>query len=124
MFVVGSTRKNNMFGRITKKDDEEVIKELTTIRGIGKWTAKMYLLFVLDRQDILPIEDGAFLQSYKWLYKTDDISRTSIEKKCKKWKPYSSIATRYLYRALDIGMTKREFHLYKDLLYGEAEYEQ
>ena len=44
-----------------KKDDEEVIKELTSIRGIGKWTAKMYLLFVLDRQDILPIEDGAFL---------------------------------------------------------------
>lgn len=83
MFVVGSTRKNNMFGRITKKDDEEVIKELTTIRGIGKWTAKMYLLFVLDRQDILPIEDGAFLQSYKWLYKTDDISRTSIEKNAK-----------------------------------------
>lgn len=44
----------------------------------------MYLLFVLDRQDILPIEDGAFLQSYKWLYKTDDISKISIEKKCKK----------------------------------------
>lgn len=86
--------------------------------------SKNVFAFVLDRQDILPIEDGAFLQSYKWLYKTDDISRTSIEKKCKKWKPYSSIATRYLYRALDIGMTKREFHLYKDLLYGEAEYEQ
>ena len=107
-----------------KKDDEEVIKELTSIRGIGKWTAKMYLLFVLDRQDILPIEDGAFLQSYKCLYKKDDISKISIGKKCKKWKPYSSVAARYLYRALDIGMTKLEFDLYKDLLYCESEYLQ
>ncbi len=123
-FSMAVKEKTICLEELYKKDDEEVIKELTSIRGIGKWTAKMYLLFVLDRQDILPIEDGAFLQSYKWLYKTDDISKISIEKKCKKWKPYSSVAARYLYRALDIGMTKREIHLYKDLLYGEAEYEQ
>ena len=93
--------------------DLEVIKELTTIRGIGNWTAKMYLIFVLDRPDILPFEDAAFLQSYCWLYKTTDRSQKSIKKKCNKWKPYSSIAARYLYRALDNGLTKREFHLYK-----------
>jgi len=73
----------------------------------------MYLIFVLDRQDILPTEDTAFIQSYEWLYKTTDRSKESIEKRCKKWKPYSSIATRYLYRALDAGFTKEEFHLFK-----------
>ena len=51
--------------------DDEIIKHLTSIKGIGIWTAKMYLLFVLNRQDILPVEDGAFTQSYRWLYKID-----------------------------------------------------
>lgn len=81
------------------------------IKSIG--TAKMYLIFVLNRQNVLPVEDVAFLQSYKWLYKTDDISKDSVMKKCKKWSPYSSIAARYLYRALDTGLTKNEFYLYK-----------
>ena len=93
--------------------DEAVTKKLMSIRGIGTWTAKMYLIFVLDRKDILPFEDGAFLQSYRWLYKTTDISKESIIKKCSKWKPYSSIAARYMYKALDLGYTKNEFHLYK-----------
>lgn len=95
--------------------DDQVIEELTKIKGIGSWTAKMYLIFVLNRPDILPIEDGAFLQSYRWLYKTSDCSASSIKKKCAKWKPYSSIAARYLYRALDAGLTKSEFHLFKEV---------
>ena len=45
--------------------DNEVMKVLTSIKGIGNWTAKMYLLFFLKREDILPYEDGAFLQAYK-----------------------------------------------------------
>lgn len=95
--------------------DDKVIYELTRIRGIGTWTAKMYLLFVLQRSDVLPIEDVAFLQGYKWLYSTDDVSKNSVIKKCKKWKPYSSIAARYLYRAVDTGLIKSQFHLYKDI---------
>ena len=82
-------------------------RRLTKLRGIGEWVAHMYLIFVLDRQDILPTTDVAFIQVYEWLYKT------SVEKKLKKWKPYSSIAARYFYRALDEGYTKEEFHLFK-----------
>lgn len=100
------------FDKFPEMTDQEIIAELTSIKGIGTWTAKMYLIFVLDRQDILPYEDGAFLQAYKWAYKTDDLSPAAIKKKCKKWKPYSSVAARYLYRALDDGLTKEEFHLY------------
>lgn len=100
------------FGRFPGLSDGEIINELTSIKGIGTWTAKMYLIFVLDRQDVLPYEDGAFLQAYRWAYKTDDLSPASIKKKCKKWSPYSSIAARYLYRALDDGLTKEEFHLH------------
>lgn len=94
--------------------EEDAYKRLLRVRGIGPWTAKMYLIFVLDSPDILPFEDVAFLQSYKWLYKTSDTTPEAIKKKCNKWKPYSSIAARYMYRALDMGYTKNEFHLYKE----------
>ena len=73
------------FDVLREMSDEAVIKKLTALRGIGMWTAKMYLIFVLDRQDVLPFEDGAFLQSYRWLYKTTDIAPVSVKKKCAKW---------------------------------------
>ena len=93
--------------------DQEVIQCLTRIRGIGTWSAKMYLIFVLDRKDVLPYEDAAFLQGYGWTYKTDDFSPASVKKKCRKWSPYASIAARFMYRALDSGLTKQEFHLFR-----------
>lgn len=118
-YIVAFTKAVNEgeldFYKLQSLPDDEIIKELTKIRGIGKWTAKMYLLFVLQRSDVLPIEDVAFLQGYKWIYRTEDTSKDSIIKKCKKWKPYSSIAARYLYRAVDTGLIKLPFHLYKDI---------
>lgn len=99
--------------RMQQLSDSEVTAHLTKIHGIGNWTAKMYLIFVLDRQDVLPVEDGAFLQVYRWVYKTQDCSKETISAKCKKWKPYSSVAARFCYRALDTGLTKEEFHFSK-----------
>ena len=83
------------FSNFPNMTDEEVLKELTRLRGIGTWSAKMYLIFTLDRKDVLPYEDVAFLQTYAWLYKTADLESASIIKRCKKWKPYTSIAARY-----------------------------
>lgn len=68
---------------LSKRSGKDVIKELTSTKGIGIWTSKMYLIFVLNRNDVLPIEDIAFLQSYKWMYKTEDISKESILKNAK-----------------------------------------
>lgn len=101
------------FKSLKEMNDSDAFKYLTSFKGIGKWTANMYLIFVLNRMDILPTNDAAFLQSYEWLYKATDRSDISIRKKWKKWKPYSSIASRYLYRALNLGLTKEQFHLYK-----------
>ncbi len=113
IFDLASEIQNNKmsFDKLSNMSDEEVIRALTYIRGIGPWTSKMYLLFVLNRMDVLPYEDGAFIQSFKWLYKTSDISKDNIIKRCQKWSPYSSIASRYMYQALNMGMTKTEFSL-------------
>ncbi len=101
-----------IFEELDHLSDQAAMKKLMTLHGVGTWTAKMYLLFILNRSDILPFEDVAFLQSYKWMYKTEDTSPKSVIKRCKKWSPYSSIGARYLYRALDMGLTKEEFHLF------------
>ena len=94
------------FSALNQLSDENIIKSLTAIKGIGNWTAKMYLIFFLQREDVLPYEDGAFLQAYKWLYNTKKTTPESISRKCKKWKPYQSIGARYMYQALDRGLTK------------------
>lgn len=91
--------------------DDEALKLLMSIKGIGSWTAKMFLLFVLNRPDILPYEDVAFLQAFQWLYNVKDRDPETVKKKCKKWSPYSSIAARYMYIALDTGLTKEKFQL-------------
>ena len=72
------------FDRMDTLSDEEVICTLTELHGIGNWTAKMFLIFVLNRPDVLPVEDGAFLQTYRWVYKTDDCSEESVGKKMPK----------------------------------------
>jgi len=105
--------KDIVFNELEKMSDIKVKEKLMSVYGIGEWTSQMYLIFVLNRNDVLPVKDTAFIQSYKWLYKTNNISSREVIKKCKKWKPYSSIASRYLYKALDEGLTKKEFHLFK-----------
>jgi DNA-3-methyladenine glycosylase II len=95
------------FDGFFQKSDNEIMNELTKIRGIGAWSAKMYLIFVLDRHNILPFEDGAFQQAFAWLYPSIEQNKNAIKKHCEKWSPYSSIASRYLYKVLDLGFTKK-----------------
>lgn len=88
--------------------DDEVRAALTTVRGIGRWTADMFLIFYLERPDILPVEDGAVRQVFRWLYGaplTDDNVREVV---CSLWQPYSSTAVRYMYRALNSGFVVGE----------------
>ena len=70
-----AVQHSGFFDRLESMADDAVQKELTRQRGIGSWTAKMYLLFVLQRPDVLPYEDGALQQAFRWLYETDDAGR-------------------------------------------------
>ncbi len=97
------------FEELRSLDDEAATKKLCSFRGIGGWTASMYLIFVLDRQDVLAMHDRCFRTVFKWLYDTTDVSPAAIKKRAAKWSPYSSIAVRYFYRCLDYGFTKAKF---------------
>lgn len=103
-----------VLANLATEPDTAVLKSLTAVKGIGNWSAKMYLIFVLDRPNVLPYEDVAFLQGYGWMWNTHDYKKQSVVKRGRKWSPYASIAVRYMYRALDLGLTKQQFHLFKN----------
>ncbi len=79
--------------------NEQIIKKLTSIKGIGVWTSKMYLIFVLSREDVLPVEDKAFKNSFKKIYTITEENEyeTKIEEYKNVWHPYESIAAWYIW---------------------------
>lgn len=94
--------------------DADIMKILTSIKGIGPWTAKMYL-YKIHRLDVLPYEDVVFLSAYKWLYRTRNVKPEVVRHRCRKWSPYASIAAMYLYAAYEEGLIGTEALLLKDL---------
>ncbi|MDG5761628.1 DNA-3-methyladenine glycosylase 2 family protein [Natronococcus sp. A-GB1] len=79
--------------------NEEVVDVLTEIKGIGDWTARMYLLFVLDRPDILPLGDLAVRRGIENLYADDgeELTRAEMREIAETWRPHRSVATRYIW---------------------------
>lgn len=102
------------FGKLKEVSDAEIIKLLTGIKGIGSWTAKMYL-YKINRPDVLPYEDATFISAYKWLYRTRNVKPEAVKRRCRKWSPYSSIAAMYLYAAFDGNLISTESPKLKDL---------
>ena len=102
------------FGKLKELSDAEIIKSLTAIKGIGTWTAKMYL-YKINRPDVLPYEDATFLAAYKWLYRTRNVKPEAVRQRCRKWSPYSSIAAMYLYAAFDRKLIATEPPKLKEL---------
>lgn len=77
--------------------DEEAIKELTTLKGIGVWTAEMILLFCLQRPDVFSFDDLAIRRGLRMIYHHRDISRKLFEKYRRRFSPYGSVASLYLW---------------------------
>ena len=87
---------------LQKLSDEEVIEQLIPVRGIGRWTAQMFLIFSLGRPDVLPVDDFGLRSAVQRCYGMTELpARAAIEEVGAAWKPYRSIATWYLWRSLD-----------------------
>jgi len=85
-----------------KMNDEEIVQDLIQIKGIGRWTAEMFLIFNLCRADIFPLDDIGMIRGLCKLYNIQyPTNRESVIKIGEKWKPYRSVATWYLWRSLD-----------------------
>ena len=82
--------------------DEEVIADLVQVRGIGRWTAEMFLMFNLLRPDVLPLDDLGLQRAVSLAYrKGRKLSARAIERIAAPWQPWRSVATWYLWRSLD-----------------------
>lgn len=97
-FTEGSLNETSWIDR----DDETIIQQLTEVKGIGRWTAEMFLIFHLQRPDVLPLDDIGLQRAMSLHY----LDKQPIDKKtmlelAKHWQPWRSVATWYLWRSLD-----------------------
>jgi DNA-3-methyladenine glycosylase II len=82
--------------------DDEIIAELVGIRGIGRWTAEMFLIFHLMRPNVLPLDDVGLINGISRNYFSGDpVSRSDAREVAAAWAPYCSVATWYIWRSLD-----------------------
>ena len=83
-------------------DDEAIIAELVAIRGIGRWTAEMFLIFYLTRPNVLPLDDVGLINGIsKNYFSGESVSRSDAREVAAAWAPYCSVATWYIWRSLD-----------------------
>lgn len=82
-------------------DEKGVIKELTQIKGIGKWTAEMFLIFILFKTDVFSKGDLALLNSIKINYSLKDLSNKKLDSFIKKWTPFNTIASLLLWKSIE-----------------------
>ena len=84
------------------KDNEAIIEQLVQVKGIGRWTAEMFLIFSLGRLDVLPTGDLGFRRALQKHYGLDALpDQETISKIAVPWKPYSTVATWYLWKSLE-----------------------
>jgi DNA-3-methyladenine glycosylase II len=101
---------------IKKMSDENIIEHLTQVRGIGRWTVEMLLIFRLGRPDVLPVDDygvrKGFALTFLGLKPTQKVTpdllatREQMERRGKKWAPWRSVASWYMWRACDLAAGK------------------
>lgn len=97
------------FHRLSKLTDDLVIERLTQVKGIGTWTAHMFLMFGLKRKDILPVGDLGVRMAIQKIYRMKELpTPKEMEKLALKWRPYCSVAAWYLWRSLELPKEKAD----------------
>jgi DNA-3-methyladenine glycosylase II len=88
--------------RLDDLPDEQVIAELVAVKGIGVWSAHMFLMFQLQRPDVLPVGDLGIRRAIELAYGLDELpDATTMERIAAPWRPHRTLACRYLWRSLD-----------------------
>ena len=89
-------------GRLRRLTDDAVIEALTRVKGIGRWTAEMFLMFRLGRLDVLPVDDYGVRKAMQRAYRKRALPKPDwMQRTASPWRPYRSVASWYLWRSLD-----------------------
>lgn len=88
--------------RLTRFTDEQIIESLTAVKGIGRWTAEMFLMFRLGRQDVWPVDDLGIRNAVKRAYEIEP-TKVALAELGEPWRPYRTAASWYLWRSLDVA---------------------
>ena len=95
-------RKEIDFRRLPELEDDEIISVLSQVRGVGIWTAQMFLIFALERPNVMPVADLGIRHAVRKAYGLSEVPKPSeMLKYAEKWHPYCSIASWYLWRSLE-----------------------
>jgi DNA-3-methyladenine glycosylase II len=94
--------------QIVKLSDDEIIARLTEVRGVGRWTVEMLLIFQLGREDVLPADDFGVRNGFRIAYKKRDMPKPKdLLKFGERWRPHATTAAWYLWRAADAAKKKK-----------------
>ena len=92
------------FEQLQRKSNQEIMDYLTQIKGVGKWTVQMILMFPMDRQNVFPIDDLGIQKGMKKLYQLD-VEKKELKQKLDEiadnWHPYKTLASKYIWKIVD-----------------------
>lgn len=99
------------FYNFKKLTNEEIIKKLTALKGIGQWTAEMYLIFSLGRENVLSKGDGTIRRTIQWMYDLEKLpSSEMLLKYFSGWTQYATIVSAYLWKSIELGLVQKPFN--------------
>lgn len=91
--------------------NEEIIKKLTALKGIGQWTAEMYLIFSLGRENVLSKGDGTIRRTIQWMYDLEKLPSSEILLTYfSSWTQYATIVSSYLWKSIELGLVQKPFN--------------
>lgn len=104
------------FNSFSNLSNEEIIKKLTSLKGIGRWTAEMYLIFSLGREDVLSKGDGTVKRTIQWIYNLETLPTSNeIDFYFETWKEYATIVSAYFWKSIELGLTQSSFDVIENL---------
>ncbi|HEX5444612.1 MAG TPA: DNA-3-methyladenine glycosylase [Pirellulales bacterium] len=91
------------FARLRKMDDDEIVTRLVSVRGVGRWTVEMLLMFRLGRPDVLPVADLGVRRGFMLTYAKPELPMPAeLTRHAERWRPFRSVASWYMWRAVDL----------------------
>ncbi len=88
--------------RLRRMEDDEIVERLVVVRGVGRWTAEMFLMFRLGRPDVLPVHDYGVRKGFQRAFRTRELPEPeTVARRGERWRPYRTVASWYLWRALE-----------------------